>query len=202
MKPRNVAARASTVDSQKIAVSTPPLHSWSVLPPVGRGIVRVHPWQRTSLQRSGTSKGIPPTTNTKTKSRCYRTPGAVTNTGSIGSGGGGGAGRATFQDLSIVHKIDRASPQLLQACATGQHLKEATITFRKAGKGQQDFLIIKMNDVIITGVVQSAPSSEAGSETVSLEFAKVDWEFKPQKADGSLDAGIHFKFDIKANKVG
>jgi type VI secretion system secreted protein Hcp len=126
----------------------------------------------------------------------------VTNTGNIGTGGGGGAGRATFQDLSIVHKIDRASPQLLQACATGQHLKEATITFRKAGKGQQDFLIIKMNDVIISGVVQSAPSSEAGSETVSLEFAKVDWEFKPQKTDGSLDAGIHFKFDIKANKVG
>ena len=90
----------------------------------------------------------------------------------------------------------------MQACATGQHLKEATITFRKAGKGQQEFLIVKMNDVIITGVVQSAPGSEAGSETVSLEFAKVDWEFKPQKPDGSLDAGIHFKFDIQANKGG
>ena len=126
----------------------------------------------------------------------------VTNPAHIGTGGGGGAGRATFQDLSLVHKIDKASPQLLQACATGEHLKEATITFRKAGKGQQEFLIVKMNDVIITGVVQSAPSSETGSETVSLEFAKVDWEFKPQKADGSLDAGIHFKFDIKANKVG
>ena len=126
----------------------------------------------------------------------------VTNPGQIGTGGGGGAGRATFQDLSIVHKIDKASPRLLQACATGQHLKEATITFRKAGQKQQDFLIIKMNDVIITGVLQSALSIEAGSETVNLEFAKVDWEFKPQKADGSLDAGIHFKFDIKANKVG
>jgi len=116
----------------------------------------------------------------------------VTNPAHIGTGGGGGAGRATFQDLSIVHKIDKASPQLLRACATGQHLKEATITFRKAGKAQQEFLIIKMNDVIITG----------GSETVNLEFAKVDWQFRPQKADGSLDAGIHFKFDIKANKVG
>ena len=126
----------------------------------------------------------------------------VTNSAHIPTGSGGGAGKATFQDLSIVHKIDKASPKLLQACATGEHLKEATITFRKAGKGQQEFLIVKMNDVIITGVVQSAPGSEAGSETVSLEFAKVDWEFKPQKPDGSLDAGIHFKFDIKANKVG
>jgi type VI secretion system secreted protein Hcp len=122
----------------------------------------------------------------------------VTNPGSAHSGAGGGTGRATFQDLSIVHKIDKASPNLLMACATEQHLKEATITFRKAAQGQQqDFLIIKMNEVIITGVVQSAPSGEAGSETVSLEFAKVDWQYKPQTRDGSLDAGISFKFDIK-----
>jgi type VI secretion system secreted protein Hcp len=86
----------------------------------------------------------------------------VTNPVHIGSGGGAGTGKATFQDLSIVHRIDKASPKLLEACATGVHLKEATITFRKAGKGQQDFLIIKMNDVIVTGVVQSALSSDVG----------------------------------------
>ena len=127
----------------------------------------------------------------------------VTNPGSLGSGGGGGAGKATFRDLSIVHKIDKASPNLLKACATGQHLKDATITFRKAGKGQQEFLIIKMNDVVVTGVVQGAANGEtAGSETINLEFAKVDWEYKPQKPDGSLDAGIHFKFDLKAHKEG
>src|SRR5947209_16103816 len=126
----------------------------------------------------------------------------ITNPGHIGTGGGGGAGRATFQDLSIIHKIDKASPKLLEACATGEHLKEATVTFRKAGKGQQDFLIIKMNDVIITGVVQSAPSSEAGWETVSLEFAKGDWEFKPIKGEGALDAGSHYKCGMNANKTG
>ena len=126
----------------------------------------------------------------------------VTNAGNIGTGGGGGAGRATFQDLSIVHKIDKATPRLLAACATGGHLKDATITQRKAGKGQQEYLIIKMNDIIITGV--SLSSSEAGgsSENVSMAFAKVDLEYKPQRPDGSLDPGIHFKYDIKANKEG
>ena len=59
-----------------------------------------------------------------------------------------------------------------------------------------------MNDVIITGVVQNSPSSEVESETVRLEFGQVDWEFKPQKADGSLDVGIHFKFDLKTHKEG
>ena len=91
----------------------------------------------------------------------------VTNGATIGAGGGAGAGKATFQDLSIVHTIDKASPLLLKACATGEHLKEATITHRKAGKGQQEYLVVKMNDVIITGVVHGG-SGEGSSETVSL----------------------------------
>jgi type VI secretion system secreted protein Hcp len=37
---------------------------------------------------------------------------------------------------------------------------------------------------------------------VSLVFAKVDFEYKPRKSDGSLDAGVHFKYDIKSNKEG
>ena len=128
----------------------------------------------------------------------------VTNPPHPGGGGGGGAaGKATFQDLSIVHHIDKASPQLLLACATGKHLPDATITHRKAGKGQQEYLIVKMNDVIITGVVHSGNSGQqaATSETVSMAFAKVDVEYKPQKQDGSLDAGVHFKYDIKSNKT-
>ncbi len=114
---------------------------------------------------------------------------------------GGGAGKPTFSDLNFLHNIDKASPNLLKACATGMHLKEATITHRKAGKGQQEYLIIKMSDVVVTGVALS-DSNDAGSESVSLAFAKVHLEYKPQKLDGTLDAGVHFKFDIKANKVG
>jgi type VI secretion system secreted protein Hcp len=125
----------------------------------------------------------------------------VTNSGTIG-GGGGGAGKATFQDLSFTHSIDKASPLLLKACATGEHIKEATITQRKAGKGQQEYLIIKMNDIIITGVSLSSSEGGGSSENISMAFAKVDLEYKPQRPDGSLDAGIHFKYDIKANKEG
>jgi len=124
----------------------------------------------------------------------------VTNAGSMGYGTGGGEGKATFHDLSFTHKIDKASPQLLKGCATGQHLKEATITRRKAGKGQQEFLVIKMNDVMVTSVAESDDGGSSQVETVTLAFAKVDVEYRPQKSDGSLDAGIHFKYDIKANK--
>ena len=117
-------------------------------------------------------------------------------------GGGGGEGKSSFHDLSFTHKIDKASPLLMRACATGEHLKEATITRRKAGKGQQEFLIIKMSDVLITAVTDADNDEGGNLETVSLAFAKVALEYRPQKADGSIDAGVHFKYDLKANKEG
>jgi type VI secretion system secreted protein Hcp len=127
----------------------------------------------------------------------------VTQSGSMGHGSGGGEGKAHFNDFNFTHHIDKASPVLLKACATGEHIKEATFTVRKAGKGQQEFLIIKMNDIIITGVAPSgAGEGAATAEHVALQFAKVDLEYKPQKPDGSLDAGVHFKYDIKGNKEG
>jgi type VI secretion system secreted protein Hcp len=116
------------------------------------------------------------------------------------AGTGAGQGRASFRDLSFSHKIDKASPLLMQACATGVHLKEATITHRKAGKGQQEFLVIKMDDVIVTAVMDAESRDGESAETVSLAFAKIDVEYRPRKADGSLDAAIYFKYDLKANK--
>ena len=128
----------------------------------------------------------------------------VANSGTTAPGGGGaGAGKATFQDLHISHNIDKASPALFKACATGTHLKDGTITHRHPGKGQQEFLVIKLNDIVITGVSHSSFAGQPGpgTESVSLAFAKVQFEYRPQKADGSLDAGVHFKYDLKNNKT-
>src|SRR5678815_2292829 len=51
----------------------------------------------------------------------------VSNAGSMGYGSGGGEGKATFHDLSFTHKVDKASPVLMQACATGVHLKDLSL---------------------------------------------------------------------------
>ena len=118
------------------------------------------------------------------------------------AGSGAGVGKASFRDFVITHHIDKASPLLLKACATGEHIKEATITVRKAGsKAQQEYLIVKMSDVVVSNVDQSGADATT-AETVSLVFGKVEYEYKPQKIDGSLDAGVFFKFDVKNSKVG
>jgi len=127
----------------------------------------------------------------------------VAQSGTAGHGAGGGVGKATFHDFTFAHHVDKASPLLMRACATGQHITDATITVRKAGQGQQEYLIIKMTDILVTSVSTSVSAEEGSTlEGVVLAFAKVDLEYKPQKPDGSLDVGIHFKYDLKAQKEG
>ncbi|MEN3220339.1 type VI secretion system tube protein Hcp [Mycolicibacterium porcinum] len=125
----------------------------------------------------------------------------VAQTGPAG-GGGGGAGRTTFQDLLIVHTIDSATPALLLACATGRHLPQATISHRKAGENQQDYLTVKLSDVTITAVTQNGLESQPYTETVSLRFTKVDLLYRRRRPDGSLDEGQHFIFDVRTNQPG
>jgi type VI secretion system secreted protein Hcp len=50
--------------------------------------------------------------------------------------------------------------------------------------------------------VQPSGSSEHPMESVSMNFSKIILEYKPQKEDGTLDAGLFFKYDVKQNKEG
>jgi type VI secretion system secreted protein Hcp len=60
-----------------------------------------------------------------------------------------------------------------------------------------------MSDVLVTNVAMSVAGDESTTaENVSLQLAKVDLEYRTQKPDGSLEPGLHFIYDIKANKAG
>ncbi len=123
----------------------------------------------------------------------------VSGSGTPGHGGGAGAGKASLHDFSFTHHVDKASPLLMKACARGEHIRDATITVRKAGTGQQEYLIVTMTDVLVTSVSTSVTAEgDATVEGVVLTFAKVDLEYKPQRPDGTLDAGVHFTFDVTA----
>jgi type VI secretion system secreted protein Hcp len=118
------------------------------------------------------------------------------------SSGGGGAGKVQMQDFHFVMKVNKASPKLLLACATGQHIKEATLTCRKAGKDQQEYLKFKFNDLLISSYQTggSGHSDVVPTDQISFNYSKIELEYKPQKADGTLDAGIKVNYDLAQQK--
>jgi type VI secretion system secreted protein Hcp len=126
----------------------------------------------------------------------------ATQSGSFAHGGGGGAGKVSFQDFHFVMSINKSSPLLLQQCADGTHIKSAVLTVRKAGKEQQEYLKVKMEDVLISSY-QTGGSTGGGdvpTDQVSLNFAKINFSYADQKADGTLASPTVATWDLKTNK--
>ncbi|HEY7198383.1 MAG TPA: type VI secretion system tube protein Hcp [Gaiellaceae bacterium] len=126
----------------------------------------------------------------------------ASNPGMAAAPGGMGAGKVQIRDFSFTHHLDKASPKLFQACCTGQHIKEATVTLRHAGKEAQEFLIYRLKDVLVSSVdIGASEDANQPVESISLQFAEIRMEYRPQKADGTLDAAIAAGFDVRQGKT-
>ena len=123
-------------------------------------------------------------------------------THAAGPGGGAAAGKVAIHDLHFRARVSNASPLLLLACASGRHLKQATLTARKAGAAQQDYFVVTLSDVLVSAyAVAGAEGDLAPVDQVSLSFARIELEYRPQKPDGSLGAPVKAGWDVKANKA-
>jgi type VI secretion system secreted protein Hcp len=125
-----------------------------------------------------------------------------TNSGTSSGGGGGGAGKVVMQDFHFTMSIQSASPKLFLACATGEHIKSALLTCRKAGKEQNEFLKWKFSDVFISSY-QTGGSSHGEivpTDQISFNFTKVEIEYRPQKPDGSLGSPTPAGYNVKTQQ--
>ena len=126
----------------------------------------------------------------------------VTQSGSMHTGGGGGSGKAIFNDMSITKYVDAASPSLIKTCSTGEHLKEALLVVRKAGKDQQEYLKYILTDCLISSVSTGGSGGEDRlTENISINFAKFKVEYRPQNKDGTLGGVLPFTYSIEKNKA-
>jgi type VI secretion system secreted protein Hcp len=118
-----------------------------------------------------------------------------------GPGAGSGAGKVQVQDFNFVASTSKASPNLLLACASGKHFKGAVLTARKAGKEQAEFLTFSLSDILVSSYQTGGTEGEVvPTDSFSLNFSKIQVEYKQQKPDGSLGASIKAGWDVKQNK--
>ncbi len=125
--------------------------------------------------------------------------------GTASHGGGMGAGRVQMQDFNFVMNVNKASPKLMLACASGEHIKSAILTCRKAGKEQQEYLKVTFTDILVSSYQTSgagAASVDLPVDQISLNFTKVEIEYKEQKADGTLGGAIKAFYDMKQQVSG
>jgi type VI secretion system secreted protein Hcp len=123
--------------------------------------------------------------------------------GTMAFGGGGGAGKVQMQDFHFMMNVNKASPKLFLACATGEHIKSALLTCRKAGKDQQEYLKVKFSDLLVSSYQLNGDgqSNHLPIDSISLNFSKIEWDYKVQNEKGQLVPGAVAGYDLKSMKA-
>ena len=117
-------------------------------------------------------------------------------------GAGGGAGKVQMQDFHFVMPVSKASPKLLLACASGEHLRSARLTCRRAGASRQEFLTFTFSDVRVSAYQTGGPpaSDLPPSDQVSLTYGKIEVEYREQRPDGTPGAATKAGWDLTRNQ--
>lgn len=128
----------------------------------------------------------------------------MANSGTTHIGGGGGSGKVNVQDLSITKYIDSSSNALLKACCEGKHYDTAELIVRKSGGSPVEYVVIKMEEVMVTAVSTGGSGGEDRlTENVTLNFAKFMYKYQEQDEKGAKKGGTKdYGFDIAGNAEG
>jgi type VI secretion system secreted protein Hcp len=123
------------------------------------------------------------------------------NSGSFHIGGGGGAGKVNMQDFSFTKYVDKASPNLLLFCANGKHLAKAELVCRKAGEKALEYLKITLTEVLVSSYSTGGSGGEDRlTENVSLNYAKIEFEYTEQDDKGGKGKAIKVGWDMQEQK--
>jgi type VI secretion system secreted protein Hcp len=78
--------------------------------------------------------------------------------------------------------------------------KDALLTVRKAGGTPVEYIKVKMETVLVSGISSGGSLAEDRlTENLILNFAKVSMDYTPQDAKGAAGTAIPFAWDIAAN---
>lgn len=118
------------------------------------------------------------------------------------AGSGARAVTPNFQDLSIQKLTDIASPLLVAATARGTNISDATLTVRKTSKVPQEYLVLQMQNVIVTSMtMQETKTEDRPQESLMIKFERIDVKYTPFKADGTKQNQVSVTWDLTTNKA-
>jgi type VI secretion system secreted protein Hcp len=118
----------------------------------------------------------------------------VASSSSIGTSGT--KARRSYKSLVVRKGIDCASTALLNALASNDELREATLTMRKAGEGQQDYFRLTLKGARVTSIDMDTDLNGNTLEVVSISFTEVDIEYRMQQGTGSRGGAYTFNDQI------
>jgi len=117
--------------------------------------------------------------------------------------GGGGVDKVSVQDLSVTKYIDKSSPDIMLATASGAHFPKLELLVHQTCGGcdpKQPYFSLTIEDIIVSSVSSGGSQGEDRlTENVTFNFAKVQWCYTQTNPDGSQEPEHCEGWDIVTN---
>jgi len=110
---------------------------------------------------------------------------------------GQATGRTSLSELTIVKRVDAATPTLMTCLRTHRVVPQGKLTVRKAGKEQLEYFKIELTNVRVTSLVTDSDQSEL-VERLKLGFHKVTVTYTPQQGGTGAKGGGDVVFEADA----
>ena len=73
---------------------------------------------------------------------------------------------------------------------------------RKGGEYAIEYVVVKLREVFITSLTMGSNGGEDRlTENVTLSFAEFEYDYTPQRADGTPDAKKIVGFNLQTNRI-
>lgn len=121
---------------------------------------------------------------------------------SASSSGGHTAERVEHDDMVFVKDMDSVSPLLYQHASAGTTFDEVTIEFMRAsGDKRVKYLEVKLKNVLISKVAPKVEGEGIPTESFSLKYAAVSWNYTVQSIDGKQGGTTAGKWSLSKNQA-
>jgi len=114
---------------------------------------------------------------------------------------GAGAGKVQFSPFSITLPVDKATPQLFQACSAGKVFPTATVLVRDGGSGPapttQQYAF---RQVVVQSLAVSV-SADSDQQSVSFGYGSLSISYTPVTAQGQPGAPVSAGWDLATNQA-
>ena len=112
-------------------------------------------------------------------------------------------GETQLGDISVVRQLDKSSPKLFEAVASGKFNKKVTLEFTtQTGGKNETYLKMDLENVIFSGYSVSGNSSgdPMPSESVSMNATKITYTYTEfDNKTGSKKGNVEAVYEMGAN---
>jgi type VI secretion system secreted protein Hcp len=117
------------------------------------------------------------------------------------SGGNRQGSHASVSEVTVTKALDPASLHLWRDSLDGKLNTTVDFSFTVADQDNSEYLHVTLWDTGISGFSMSS-GGDRPSESISLNFSKIEFKDTSKKADGSAGDNLTVNYDLSKQKAG